>query len=82
VPELPEVERYRELAEHALGRTISSVTSPDLWFLKGAASGPALARSLEGALLASKIRPAPDSQVARPRKSPPVLEECVSLNAT
>jgi formamidopyrimidine-DNA glycosylase len=35
VPELPEVEGYRILAEqHALGRQISAVASPDLWYLK------------------------------------------------
>jgi formamidopyrimidine-DNA glycosylase len=48
VPELPEVERYRRLAETALRRTIRSVSSPDAWFLKGAATGPLLRRVLVG----------------------------------
>jgi formamidopyrimidine-DNA glycosylase len=48
VPELPEVESYRRLAEGALRRTVASVSSPDAWFLKGAASGPALRRVLVG----------------------------------
>jgi formamidopyrimidine-DNA glycosylase len=48
VPELLEVETYRVLAEAALGRTIASVASPDAWFLKGAATGPALRRALVG----------------------------------
>jgi formamidopyrimidine-DNA glycosylase len=48
VPELPEVESYRTLAESALGRTVASVSSPDAWYLKGAATGPALRRALVG----------------------------------
>ena len=48
MPELLEVESYRVLAESALHRTVSSVSSPDAWYLKGAATGPALKRSLVG----------------------------------
>jgi formamidopyrimidine-DNA glycosylase len=48
VPEMLEVETYRRLAEEALDRTIASVASPDAWFLKGAATGPALRRALVG----------------------------------
>jgi formamidopyrimidine-DNA glycosylase len=48
VPELLEVETYRQLAESALGRTIAAVASPDAWFLKGGVSGPTLSRSLVG----------------------------------
>jgi formamidopyrimidine-DNA glycosylase len=48
VPEMLEVETYRQLAESALDRTISSVVSPDAWFLKGAATHPALRRALVG----------------------------------
>jgi formamidopyrimidine-DNA glycosylase len=48
VPELPEVERYRLLAERALDRTVSSVASPDPWFLKGGVDGAVLAGALEG----------------------------------
>jgi formamidopyrimidine-DNA glycosylase len=43
-----EVETFRRLAEEALGRTVSSVASPDAWYLKGAATGPALRRVLVG----------------------------------
>jgi formamidopyrimidine-DNA glycosylase len=48
VPEMLEVETYRQLAEAALDRTISSVASPDAWFLKGAATAPTLRRALVG----------------------------------
>jgi formamidopyrimidine-DNA glycosylase len=48
VPELPEVESYRTLAESALGRPIRTVSSPDAWYLKGAATGPSLRRALVG----------------------------------
>lgn len=34
MPELPEVEAYRTLAERALHRRISEVHAPDAWFLK------------------------------------------------
>src|SRR5437867_5183463 len=34
MPELPEVEVYRRLAERALGREIASVDAPDAWYLK------------------------------------------------
>ena len=34
MPELPEVEAYRRLAERALGRQIASVEAPDTWFVK------------------------------------------------
>ena len=34
MPELPEVEAYRRLAEQALGRRIAHVDAPDAWFLK------------------------------------------------
>jgi formamidopyrimidine-DNA glycosylase len=49
VPELLEVETFRQLAEEAaLERTIASVLSADAWFLKGAANGPTLRRALVG----------------------------------
>lgn len=35
VPELPEVETYRALAEAALDRPITAVDTPDAWILKG-----------------------------------------------
>jgi formamidopyrimidine-DNA glycosylase len=48
VPELPEVESYRRLAESALLRTVTSISTPDPWFLKGGADSRALGRSLLG----------------------------------
>jgi formamidopyrimidine-DNA glycosylase len=48
VPELIEVERYRVLAEAALGRRIVAVDSPDPWFLKGDAEGALLSGLLMG----------------------------------
>lgn len=48
VPELVEVERYRTLAEGALGRGVAAVDSPDGWFVKGGASGPLLESVLVG----------------------------------
>jgi len=48
MPELPEVERYRRLAESAaLGRRIVDVDAGDAWILKGGAS----AADLRGALI-------------------------------
>ena len=47
MPELPEVERYRLLAEaRALGRPIAKVHADDAWYLKGGLDG----RSLRAAL--------------------------------
>ena len=46
MPELPEVEFYRALAERALHRPIKSVDAPDAWYLKRGAT----ARSVRGAL--------------------------------
>jgi formamidopyrimidine-DNA glycosylase len=48
VPELVEVERYRTLAEGALGRNVASVDSPDQWFLKGGTSASVLTSILVG----------------------------------
>jgi formamidopyrimidine-DNA glycosylase len=48
MPELVEVESYRELAETALRRSIRSVHSPDEWYLKAGTSGPALRGALVG----------------------------------
>jgi formamidopyrimidine-DNA glycosylase len=48
MPELPEVESYRRLAEGALDRRISSVSATDAWFLKGGADGPAVSAALTG----------------------------------
>ena len=56
MPELVEVERYRILAEAALGRGIASVGCPDSWFLKGAASEPLLTGALVGGRFAGARR--------------------------
>jgi formamidopyrimidine-DNA glycosylase len=48
VPELPEVEGYRALAECALGRQISSVLSPDLWYLKRGLDPEGISGALAG----------------------------------
>jgi formamidopyrimidine-DNA glycosylase len=49
VPELPEVEAYRLLAEaRALRRTVRLVVAPDDWFLKRGLTGAAARRALTG----------------------------------
>jgi formamidopyrimidine-DNA glycosylase len=48
MPELVEVERYRQLAERAVGRTIGRVHAPDTWYLKRGATPLALGRALKG----------------------------------
>jgi formamidopyrimidine-DNA glycosylase len=49
VPELPEVEAYRRLAEGALHRSIASVTVPDPRFVRGESSPRRLRHVLTGA---------------------------------
>jgi formamidopyrimidine-DNA glycosylase len=48
VPELPEVEAYRRLAERALEREISRVVAPDGWYLKRGLTRRALRTALRG----------------------------------
>ena len=48
MPELIEVELYRQLAEGALDRTISAVDAPDAWYLKRGTTAEALRAALEG----------------------------------
>ncbi|HET9772971.1 MAG TPA: DNA-formamidopyrimidine glycosylase family protein [Acidimicrobiia bacterium] len=48
MPELIEVEAYRELAELALGRKITEVVAPDAWWLKGGLSADVLGDALVG----------------------------------
>jgi formamidopyrimidine-DNA glycosylase len=48
MPELPEVEAYRRLAERALGREIASVRAPDAWYLKRGLTARALSTALTG----------------------------------
>jgi formamidopyrimidine-DNA glycosylase len=49
VPELIEVEQYRQLADRAVGRTIVGVDATDRWFLKGGASPAQVVEALVGA---------------------------------
>ena len=48
MPELIEVEAYRQLAELALERKISEVVAPDAWWLKGGLSADVLSDALLG----------------------------------
>ena len=48
MPELPEVEAYRVLAEVALHRPVAAVDTPDPWILKGGIDGSAVAGALTG----------------------------------
>ena len=48
MPELPEVEAYRVLAERALGRRVVEVVAPDEWYLKRGLTGDAVRGALEG----------------------------------
>ena len=48
MPELPEVELYRQLGERALRRRIRSVDAPDDWFLKRGATAQSLAAAAVG----------------------------------
>ena len=49
MPELPEVEAYRRLAEErALGREVAEVGAPDGWYLKGGADAAAVTAALVG----------------------------------
>ncbi|MGH9276151.1 MAG: Fpg/Nei family DNA glycosylase [Acidimicrobiales bacterium] len=47
MPELIEVELYRQVADLAVGRTITRVDAPDAWYLKGGTTGRQM-RSLPG----------------------------------
>src|SRR5687768_4587142 len=48
MPELPEVEAYRRLAERSLRRDIARVDAPDAWFLKHDLTAPRVKRALKG----------------------------------
>jgi formamidopyrimidine-DNA glycosylase len=48
VPEMPEVEAYRRLAERALDREVARVHAPDAWFLKRGLTAPAVRRAIRG----------------------------------
>ena len=48
MPELPEVEAYRELAERVIGRTVAAVHAPDPWYLKGGVTARGVGVALVG----------------------------------
>lgn len=48
MPELPEVELYRRLAERALGRPVAAVSAPDAWYLKRGLDAAAVTAALAG----------------------------------
>ena len=56
MPELPEVESYRRLAEGALGRPVASLRAPDAWYLKHGTTAAALRRALVGGRLVGARR--------------------------
>ena len=57
MPELPEVEAYRRLAEMAaLGRLVTAVEAPDPWFLKGGIAAHDVAATLVGRRLVAARR--------------------------
>lgn len=57
MPELPEVEAYRRLAEAtALGRRITAVEAPDPWFLKRGLTAAVTGSALVGACLVTARR--------------------------
>ena len=81
MPELPEVESYRALAERAaLGRRIAAVDAPDAWYLKrGLVAGRG--RSAPGGPAASRRPPARQAAAARrwrPATSPTSCSACTS----
>jgi formamidopyrimidine-DNA glycosylase len=51
-----EVEQYRRLAEHALGRPIVDVHAPDAWYLKGGLDAAAIRDALVGERLVAARR--------------------------
>lgn len=48
MPELPEVELYRQLAEQALGRVVDAVVAPDSWYLKRGLDATTVAGAVVG----------------------------------
>ncbi len=56
MPELPEVEVYRRLAEKALQRLIVAVETPDAWYLKGGIEPSDLTGALVGRHLSAARR--------------------------
>ena len=47
MPELIEVESYRQAAERVVGRKVRAVLAPDAWFLKGGATPSVVTAAVE-----------------------------------
>ena len=56
MPELPEVEAYRRLAETALERPITAVRAPDAWFLKAGLDAGTVDAALAGQVFTASRR--------------------------
>jgi formamidopyrimidine-DNA glycosylase len=56
LPEGIEIERYRQVADQAVGRTIATVVAPDAWFLKRGLTAPALTSAVVGRTVAAARR--------------------------
>ena len=57
MPELPEVERYRQLAAaRALGRRVETVVAPDAWYLKHGLDAPTVTATLRGVVFTDARR--------------------------
>jgi formamidopyrimidine-DNA glycosylase len=56
VPELIEVEIYRELAARTIGRTIDAVDTPDAWFLRRGPDGAAVGELIIGSTVTDARR--------------------------
>ncbi len=56
MPELAEVEAYRRLAEHVVGRRVTDVMAPDAWYLKGGLTPKVVRSALTGQLMSGVRR--------------------------
>ncbi|MEO6987196.1 MAG: DNA-formamidopyrimidine glycosylase family protein, partial [Aquihabitans sp.] len=56
MPELIEVEVYRQLADKTVGRRITEVHAPDAWFLKGGLTPDHVSGALQGAVVLATRR--------------------------
>lgn len=56
MPEGVEIELYRRHAERVVGHRITSIETPDAWFVKGVASGDAIRGALLGARVTGCMR--------------------------
>ncbi|MCB1031014.1 MAG: hypothetical protein KDA95_06715 [Acidimicrobiales bacterium] len=56
MPELIEIEIYRQVAERAVGASVASVDAPDGWYIKGGPTPSEVCSALEGATISSTDR--------------------------